>query len=163
MGVKRKIYLVAGVPASGKSWLCRQLTGQFDHVAHDDYIGKDYVGEITKRGHAAGKPLLIETPFSVSKIREPLQQSGFDVTTLYVQEKSAELARRYKERAGLNLPTGHLTRQETYAQRAKTEGAFIGSSTDVLNRLRGFKSDGTAPAASEPLNQKWPWEWDGVD
>ena len=135
MGMK-KIFLVVGCPGSGKSWVCNQVAKQYHYVRHDDYIERNYVSEIVKQSKTATKPLLIETPFSVSQIKEPLEKQGFEVVPLYIQERPEAIKQRYREREGRDIPEGHLTRQQTYAQRAATQGAFAGSSTDILQRLR---------------------------
>ena len=34
----KTVYLVVGVPASGKSWVCEQLKDKFEYVHHDGFI-----------------------------------------------------------------------------------------------------------------------------
>jgi hypothetical protein len=135
-----KIYLLAGVPASGKSWICKQLKDQFDYVAHDDYIGKHhdtrYVSAIMRMRDLATKPILIETPFSISKILEPLEQFGCDIEVVFIIEHENTLTFRYLERGGLPYSKGNLTRQETYLQRAKEGNNFFGTSSEVLEYLK---------------------------
>lgn len=133
---KKKIFLVVGCPGSGKSWVCNQLGKQFQYVRHDDHIGKNYVSEVVKQAKNAARPVLAETPFSVSQVKEPLERQGFEVVPLYIQEKPETIRQRYRDREGKDIPAGHLTRQETYKQRAAEQGAFAGSSTDILAKLR---------------------------
>lgn len=143
MGVK-KIFLVVGCPGSGKSWVCEKLSKQFQYVRHDDHL-KGYVPEIVRQAKTATKPLLIETPFSVSQIKDPLEKQGFEVVPLYIQERPEVVRQRYREREGKDIPEGHITRQATYAQRAAAQGAFSGSSTEILQRLRSTQ-------------ERFPWE-----
>lgn len=133
-----KIYLVAGVPGSGKSWVCEQLRDQFTYVRHDDYIkkGDDYAGAIVKAAKTSERPLLIEAPFSVSDIVSKLFSAGHRATPVYIVEDPSKLAKRYMERDGKTIPTGHLTRMRTYADRAKEQKAFSGTSDQVLAHLR---------------------------
>lgn len=143
-----RVFLVVGCPGSGKSWVCEQLGSQFEYVRHDDF--KDpakYVSEIVKQARTANKALLIETPFSVSQIKEPLEKRGFDVTPVYIQEEPETLKKRYRDRENKDIPAGHLTRQETYKQRAHESGSFQGTSNQVLSYLKS-----AAPAP------KMPWE-----
>jgi predicted kinase len=145
MGVKKKIFMVVGCPGSGKSWVCEKLSGKFQYVRHDDNP-KGYVPEIVRQAKTATKPLLIETPFSVSQIKEPLEKQGFEVVPLYIQERPEVIRERYQKREGKPIPEGHLTRQQTYRQRAAEQGAFSGSSTEILQRL------------SQTQTERFPWE-----
>lgn len=148
-----KIYLLAGVPASGKSWICEQLKDQFDHVAHDDYIGAHhdsrYVNALARMRDLATKPILAETPFSISKILDPLTALGFDVEVVFIIERPEILVNRYLERGGVAYSKGNFTRQETYATRAQEWNCFSGNSSEVLEYLqkRGLvirEKDGSA-------------------
>ena len=147
MGVKKKIFMVVGCPGSGKSWVCEKLSKQFQYVRHDDHL-KGYVPEIVRQAKTATRPLLIETPFSVSQIKEPLEKQGFEVVPLYIQERAEVIRERYQKREGKDIPEGHLTRQDTYKKRAAEQGAFSGSSTEILQRLR----------ETQPESRAFPWE-----
>ncbi len=146
MGVNR-IYMVIGRPGSGKSWVCEQLRNQYRYVRHDDYIERNYVNEIIGEARIDGKPLLIETPFSVSQIKDPLEAKGFHVTPVFIKEDFDVVRKRYQKREGKPIPEGHLTRQNTYAERAKLWQSYIGTSAEVLAYLRN-----AAP------REKMPWE-----
>lgn len=130
------VYLVVGVPCAGKSWVCEQLTGQYEYVPHDEYIGQSYVVGIAERMRTATKPLLIETPFSMSQIVGPLERAGVVVTPVFIIENHKTLEDRYQAREGKPIISGHLTRQQTYAERAQETGAFFGTSRDVLRHLQ---------------------------
>lgn len=136
----KKIYLLAGVPASGKTWICEQLKDTFDHVSHDDYIGKHhdtrYVSAIVRMQDLATKPILIETPFSISKILDPLTSFGYDIEVVFVIEEPTMLEQRYIERGGLAYSKGNFTRQETYMARAKEWDCFFGTSNEVFEYLK---------------------------
>lgn len=131
----KKAYLVVGCPGSGKSWVCDQLKQMFRYVPHDMFINKDYLDAI-QRSKDTDKPLLIETPFSISQIKEPLEKRGFQVEPVFIQEKPETIAERYKARENRDIPKGHLTRQQTYASRAKEANAFSGTSSEVLEHLK---------------------------
>lgn len=141
MGVK--IYMVVGCPCSGKSWVCDQLKDRFEYVRHDDYIaGKNgdaaYIAAIKVRAVTAQKPLLIETPFSMSQLEGPLAGHGFEVKPVFIQEAPGVIEDRYREREGKPIPPGHLARQRTYMQRATDRGAFWGTSSAVLEHLKNI-------------------------
>lgn len=148
----KKAYMVIGCPGSGKSWVCDQLKDAFDYVHHDLYIGMAgdvYVQEILKRSTQAKKPLLIEAPFSISKIKDPLEQMGFEITPVFIQEDPSLIADRYKRRENKEIPKGHLTRQETYKSRADEWKAFKGTSNEVLEHLK----KAAQPVSTEPWSQ----------
>lgn len=144
----KTVYMVVGCPCSGKSRVCDQLREHFCYVRHDDYMGdlQTYVVAIHQAATKATRPLLIETPFSMSQLLEPLQNHGYNVTCVFIQEPHEELERRYRAREGKPIPVGHLSRQKTYAQRAYDMQAFVGTSAEVLRHLQGL-----APP-------KYPWE-----
>ena len=132
------IYLVAGSPGSGKSWVCEQLTDIFHYIPHDDYINKErsYHDTLKLMAKSGNKPVLTETPFSVSTIKEKLERSGFPVITVFIVEPPEVLAKRYQQRKGEEIPKGHLTRQETYKSRSKEWRCFCGTSSEVLTQLK---------------------------
>lgn len=135
--MNKQIYLVVGAPGSGKTWVCNQLSQQFEYVPHDLYP-KGYIDVIQEYNKIAVKPLLIETPFSVSKIVEPLTAKGFNVVPVFIVETPQVTAERYEAREGKPIPQGHLTRIETYKQRAQELKAFSGTSNEVLSYLKGM-------------------------
>ena len=132
-------YLVVGCPGSGKSWVCDQVKHLFTYVHHDLYIGMagdNYVDAIKDASEDAEKPLLIEAPFSISKIKEPLEAEGFEVIPVYLQDDHDTISKRYEAREKKQIPKGHLTRQNTYLGRAKAFGHFHGKTEEVLEHLK---------------------------
>lgn len=133
------VYLVVGCPGSGKSWVCDQLKDQFHYVHHDLYMdmtGPVYVHEIIKAATTSDKPVLAEAPFSISKTKDPLEAHGIKVIPVFIAEDPEVITDRYKNREKKPIPKGHLTRQNTYAQRAKLWKAFSGTSSEVLAHLK---------------------------
>lgn len=149
----KQIYLVVGVPCAGKSWVCEQLGALYNYVRHDDYKDTNkYIAAIVGAAAASSKPLLIETPFSMSQIVEPLESHDYSVTPVFVIEDEDALKRRYEARERKTIPMGHLTRQRTYASRARELKAYAGNSEAVLKHLR---SKIYWPVLAK---EKWPWE-----
>lgn len=147
------VYLVIGCPCSGKSWVCEQLTTQYSYVRHDDYMNDKpgrYVGEIIGEAKVGIRPVLCETPFSVSQIKDPLEKAGLRVVPVFIIEDAETLGRRYQAREGKPIPAGHLTRQDTYKLRANAWQAYKGTSLDVRNHL--FEISGVR------YTRPWPWE-----
>lgn len=145
------VYMVIGCPGSGKSWVCRQLTEQYYYVPHDDHMGKNsnrYIAAIVSASKIAAKPLLIETPFSVSQIKEPLEAHDYHVTPVFILEQPEVISQRYLGREGHPIPAGHLSRQQTYRERADKWQSYRGTSAEVLAYLKN----------AVPAVRKWPWE-----
>lgn len=154
----KQIYLVVGVPASGKSWVCEQLRELYAYVRHDDFIGGNYVNEIVGEAKQSDKPVLCETPFSVSQIKDPLEAKGFNVTQVFIIESDTTLKERYLARDGKPIPAGHLTRQTTYEMRAREGHAFYGTSAAVLEYLKTRAPVPVPPRAVHRVYGPWPWE-----
>ena len=149
VGTVKQIYMVIGCPGSGKSWVCTRLIAEYQYVRHDSFIGADYVAEIVRQAKTATKPLLIETPFSVSQIKDPLELQEFRVTPVFIIEQPDVVRQRYRTREGKDIPAGHLSRQATYEQRARAWQAFRGTSDQVLAYLKN---------AAPQKKERYPWE-----
>lgn len=142
-------YMVVGCPGSGKTWVCSQLVRRYCYVPHDAYIAKtsnQYLEAIRRAAETTTRPLLIETPFSMSQLEEPLTAKGFHVVPVFIQESDKTLKARYLIREGKPIPDAHLARQRTYRERGIARGAFMGTSSDVLMHLQSI-----AP-------ERMPWE-----
>lgn len=142
------VYMVVGCPGSGKSWVCDQLREHFTYVRHDDHIGGNYVAEILKAFKHSTRPLLIETPFSMSQLIDPLKKAGVHVTPVFIIEKHDVIRERYRKRGSGEIPAGHLSRQLTYELRAEGQQAFRGTSEQVLAYLK---------SVSPLQGQRYPW------
>lgn len=132
----QKVYLLVGAPGSGKTWVGEQLKNKFTYVAHDDYMGGGYVDALMKAARVSTRPVLGETPFSLSRIIEPLEKARIDVQPVFILESPHTTKTRYEKREGKRIPQGHLTRIETYRKRAKEYSAPSGTSAEVLDYLR---------------------------
>ncbi len=132
--------MVVGAPGSGKTWVCDQLKNKFNLIHHDGYIHLkepgSYVKAILKEAPESSKPVLIEAPFSVSQTQEPLENAGYTVVPVFIIEDESTHRKRYAQREKKNIPQGHLTRTQTYLQRAKEGKHFYGTSEQVLRHLQ---------------------------
>jgi len=136
------VHLVVGVPASGKSFCCEKLRDKYAYAPHDARLGhanhpEQYVKEIMDLVHG-DKPVLAETPFSISEIKGRLEAKGVEVKPVFIVAKEDDLVKRWNERGNVVDKTrrGHLSRQATYMQRARESGSFMGSSSEVMEYLR---------------------------
>lgn len=131
--------MIIGCPGSGKTWVTEQCKDQFEFVHHDLFIGmagSKYVDAILDAAKTAKKPLLIEAPFSISQIKDPLEAAGLEVVPVFIQELPLTIRTRYWQREKKDIPQGHLSRQDTYLKRAKEWGSFHGTSEEVLAHLK---------------------------
>lgn len=146
MKPRQPIYLLVGVPGSGKTYVTSRLGDKFILSHHDAWLGHAaqpivYVKETLKLWETADRPVLAEAPFSVSAIKDPLEKAGAKVIPVIIYEDKQVLAERYKRdpnRDGKDIPKGHLTRMDTYKSRAAEYGAFVGNSSEVLEHLKGI-------------------------
>lgn len=137
----KNIYLVIGCPGAGKSWVCEKLTHLFEYVPHDLFIGMPGVGfaqVILEAAETAERPLLTEAPFSISVIKNPLENAGHTVVPVFIIEDHEVISERYRNREGKEIPKGHLTRQETYLARAQEWESFTGTSEEVFEHLKSL-------------------------
>lgn len=141
-----KVYLLVGVPGSGKSWVAAQVKHLCLYLEHDAYIDNedpegDYIKDIIELVPHAKKPVLLETPFSVSFYTEKLVKAGIPVKLLYICPDRHTLETQYRDRADrLGKPVrdinkGHLTRNRTFIDRALASGDIVGDSEAVLKIL----------------------------
>lgn len=139
--MRAKIVLIAAVPGSGKTWVCDQLKDLYTHIPHDDFMkekGNAYLNTALEAANNSNKPILIETPFSVSKFTEPMKKMGLyaHMEVVFIIESEETTSKRYFEREKKDIPAGHLTRIETYIDRAEELGSFKGTAAQVLEYLK---------------------------
>lgn len=136
-----KITMLVGVPGAGKTWVTSRIKDKFHVIQNDDFINhpnqkQAYIDAIVKQSASATKPVLIEAPFSISQIKEPLELLGYEIECVFIIQNEDVLARRYEARDRRGLPKGHVSRQKTYLDRAKLWGSFFGTSDEVLKHLQ---------------------------
>lgn len=138
--MKQTVYMIVGCPGAGKTWITNQIKDKFTFLHHDLYIGMagdTYLRDIYKALETSTKPLLIEAPFSISQYKDPLERNGIKVIPVFIIEEESVLKERYRNREKKEIPKGHITRQQTYAKRCAEWGAFRGTSSEVLEHLKG--------------------------
>lgn len=154
------IWLVCGVPGSGKTWVCNQLTEHFNYVAHDannDFKNRpktespitQHKAAILKAARTSEKPVIADCPFMISILIGELKQAGADVRPVFVIEPEWLVKRRYEAREKKPIPKQHLTRVNTVKLRARTHGIFHGSSEEVLSYFRKLLEKKSEPIAAD--------------
>lgn len=141
----QNIWLVCGVPGSGKTWVCEQLQDRFHYVAHDQYIAPKALKESPIGRHKAAlikaalkevKPIIGEVPFMMSIMINELRAAGMTVHPVFVLENEGTVRTRYEKREKKPIPKQHITRIKTVGLRAKEYGFFSGTSEEVLRYLK---------------------------
>jgi len=97
------VYLICGVPGSGKTWVCEQLRDDFIYVPHDIYF-TEYLPDVMLR-HVEEygdrrQAYVTECPFGERIAREQLEAAGFEVRPFFVIEEPDVVAQRYSKREG---------------------------------------------------------------
>lgn len=78
--VAAPIYLLIGCPGAGKSFVVERVKDRFEVVPRDDHLDLDdrqYARLAGRTARTATRPVLIETGYSISAVREPLLALGF--------------------------------------------------------------------------------------
>lgn len=132
------IYLICGVPGSGKTWVCNQLTDKFTYIANDDFIGSDPIKEAYRASRSSEKPVLFDCPFGERLVRDNLINKGCQVIPVFVIEDPQTTKKRYESREGKPFPSQHLTRSMSIGARAEQWRAKSGTSEEILQYLRGI-------------------------
>lgn len=164
--MKPTIYLVVGVPGSGKSWASRQVTEKFHYIPHDrcwtmpgkpGWTVKDtwaadmkdasrwqtgavsnHLEVLVETAKVATRPILTECPFKEREFCEQLRAKGLNVVTIFVVEHPSVVAKRYQAREGKPAPQAVLTRATSIKARAAEWKSFQGTSDEVLAHLKAL-------------------------
>lgn len=136
--MKRRVYLLCGVPGSGKTWVMNQLHDKFGTIEHDDFIGKDLLEPVKHRDEncVPGAPLLLDCPFGERELRGRLERAGYDVRPIFIVEPTPVVKERYLNREGRQLPKASVTRAVTIVKRVQEWNAPYGTSAQVLELLK---------------------------
>lgn len=130
------VYILVGVPGSGKTWTAQQLQNKFVCLPHDDFKNTDlYLSTILGLSKTSTRPILVETPFSVSQFTEFLTDKDVKHECIFIIDSPETIAQQYFKREGKVWPKGNATRLNTYRQRATQMQAFQGTSEQCLKYL----------------------------
>jgi hypothetical protein len=131
------VYLICGVPGSGKSWVCEQLRDKFEYVEHDLTVS-NHPERIIKAASLSLMPVLADCPFAERELRDILVTAGIEIIPLFIVENPDVVAARYLSRSGKTIRKEHLTRASSIGQRALEWQAPYGTSEQILGLLRAL-------------------------
>jgi hypothetical protein len=135
------IYLLCGVPASGKSWVAEQLKDVFEYLPHDSMTRTKLVSSCIDLSRLTNKPILVDCPFNERALREILEKHELNVTPIFIVEAPEVIQARYLEREGKLPPMNVLTRATTIMNKVIEWQAYYGTSDEVLRYLRSKVRD----------------------
>lgn len=155
--MSQPVYLVCGVPGSGKTWVCRQLKDKFTYVPHDQCwkhptkkpdASKDnpewapgavstHVECVVKAVKEGLKPVITESPFNERAVKEELEAKGVTVRPYFVIEAPETARKRYEKRESKKYPKHFYSRAKSIETRAKEWSVPSGTSEEVLEMLKG--------------------------
>ena len=129
MKIKQDLYLVCGPPASGKSWVCGQLTDKFNYVSFDGINKNNHVYELLMNND---KQLLYDPTFKVSTFTKRYGHL-FKIHRVIIEEDISTIEQRMCGRDGKITSTieGRIKRMNVLAKSAE----FVGTSSEVLDFL----------------------------
>lgn len=129
------IYLLVGVPASGKTWVCDRLKGA-KIVRNDDYKERSRYLNALKDAHEESSIVIGEAPFRAAELASSLERSNIPVKQVLVTAPLTEIEKRYKERPeGLHYRPAFRTNHARY-EADPDRFEFSGTSEQVLDWLK---------------------------
>jgi 5-methylcytosine-specific restriction endonuclease McrA len=124
--IKKELTILTGAPASGKSWVVRQLS-TYD-VIDSDVVGKK---DLVSKCEAVSKPLLALTVGVSTFIKNNPQ---FSIKLIVIQETQQTVEQRMLERGGKITPT--IERRIKRMLSLSKQAVFTGTSQEVLEYLK---------------------------
>jgi hypothetical protein len=127
---KQDLFIIAGCPASGKSWACEQLKDKFNYVPYDG-INKDlHIYELLKNND---KPLLFDPTIKVSTFIKRIGHL-FNIRLIVIIESEGVINSRMISRGGKITDTikRRIKRMNNLVKKAE----FSGTSDQVLEYLK---------------------------
>jgi gluconate kinase len=131
------VYLICGVPGSGKTWVCRQMAHKAYYIPHDLHY-KDHASVLINKSRTSIRPIITECPFAERVLREQLELHSIKVHPIFVVEDPEIIKKRYENRENKRIPKNNLTRAVSIVNRAKEWNAPMGTSTEVLKIMQGM-------------------------
>jgi hypothetical protein len=127
---KQDVFLIAGCPASGKSWVCNQLLDKFNYVSYDNVNKNYHVYELLKNNHT---PLLYDPTIKISTFTKRYGHL-FNIRLVVIVEDEGTINQRILSRGGKLTET--IKRRIKRMSQLSNNCEFNGTSTEVLEYLK---------------------------
>ena len=125
------IYMVCGASGSGKSWVCRQLTEQYNYISYDENSKKKHIDLL--KGADQSRPTLYDPPIKISTFIKR-HSHEFHIVPIFIIEDVNIVKDRILGRGG--EWTDFIGRRcEAMKKRNAKYGVFSGTSQEVLDYL----------------------------
>lgn len=141
-----KIYLLCGVPGSGKTWVAEQLESLFTYVRHDHFEKRcdllEAIGQAIAKGE---KNLIVDCPFDERTLRSQVEMYGFEVIPIFIVENLGTISARYQQREGKRPTKNILTRARTIMNKVVEWNAVYGTSEEILKHFKELAASDASP------------------
>jgi hypothetical protein len=127
------LYIVTGIPGSGKSWVCNQLKDKFNYVSYDESPKITHLDQL-RNPKDPTKPLLYDPNIKISTIFTRYSDE-FDIRLLVILGDFLKIKQQLVNRGGKITKTTYK-RWKVMKARRKKYGIFDGDSNDVLRYLK---------------------------
>lgn len=134
--MKPKVYLLCGVPASGKSWVADQVKDKFTYIPHDKYTRHELLLRAISEINKNEKNVLIDCPFDERTLRTELESYGIEVLPIFIVESPDLIYSRYMKREGKPPAQNVLTRALSIRHKIEEWSAASGTSEEILKYLK---------------------------
>lgn len=132
-GNKPMLYLIAGVSGSGKSWVCNQLSKQFNYISYDAVPKKQHLTLLLNpKNH--NKPLLYDLSIKTSTFIKR-HSKEFDIHFITIMGDFLQVKQQLKNRGG-KITKGLYRRWIIMKNRTDQYAEFTGSASEVLSYLQ---------------------------
>lgn len=131
------VYLLCGLPASGKTWVCERL--DWHYVPNDAFIGNEagLIANVLMKVRLRSKPTITDCPFGERQRLEAFMRQGLQVKPYFIIEPAHVLIERYKKRHHAPLKQAYFeTRARSIRERAVEWKAPWGTSSEILALLK---------------------------
>ncbi len=128
--IKQDLFLIAGCPGSGKSWVCNQLSDTFNYVSYDNTNNNYHVYELLKNN---SKLLLYDPTIKISTFTKRYSHL-FTIRLIVIVEDESVINKRMVGRSGKVTDT--ITRRIKRMSSLSKNCEFSGTSSEVLDYLK---------------------------
>lgn len=130
------IFLVCGVPGSGKTWVLKHFTNVIHYDAHFSTPRLEYAKRIVKQYKDTTSFVVADCPLGISEIMNELLRSKVPVTLCAIIEAPEVVTLRYFQREGKSIPKQHLSRIKTIVDRCIQYKGVRGTSQQILEYIQ---------------------------